>query len=235
VQLPGSNGKPVPVAFHTVGRFINFPGFPQGIDLVGNLAFYRNATGAQRTDLFLVRTADPAPESVTRIGQALRASAGSANPVLVETTTTAINRDASSLTALNMRGLGNLEALFAVVMSAIGVGIFVFGLLLQRRKEFVTMRALGMGLGQLRALVLGEATIVAAFSLVIGGLVGAGMALMFTQVLRPLFTIPPAGLTVPIGELSLLATLVLGGVGISALIAARILRRLNPAELLREE
>jgi putative ABC transport system permease protein len=235
VQLLGSGAKPVPVTFHAAGTFVNFPGFPQGIDMVSNLSFYQAATGIQRADIFLVHTTDPSPDSVTRIAQALRASAGPTNPVLVETTATAINRDASSLTALNMRGLGSLEAFFAVVMSAIGVAIFVFGLLLQRRKEFVTMRALGMGLSQLRALVLGEATIVALFSLVIGGLVGAAMAAMFVQVLKPLFTIPPTSLAVPIGELLLLATLVLAGVGLSAVGSARTLRRLNPAELLREE
>lgn len=235
VQLPVSGAKPVPVTFHAAGMFVNFPGYPQGIDLVSNLSFYLNATGSSRADVFLVKTADPSADAVTRIAQALKASAGAANPVLLETTATAINRDASSLTALNMRGLGSLEALFAVVMSAIGVAIFVFGLLLQRRKEFVTMRALGMGLTQLRALVLGEATIVAAFSLLIGGLVGAAMAVMFVQVLTPLFTIPPTGITVPAGELGLLATLVLAGVGLSSLASARILRRINPAELLREE
>ncbi len=235
VQLPRGGGKPVPVTFHAVGTFINFPGYPQGIDLVANLAFYTGATGSAGADVFLVRTADPGPDAVAHVAQAIKARAGVSNPVLVETTATAINRDASSLTALNMRGLGSLEALFAVVMSAIGVSIFVFGLLLQRRKEFVTMRALGMALTQLRALVLGEAAIVAVCSLVIGGLVGAAMAAMFVQVLTPLFTIPPAGLDVPAGELGLLAVLVLAGVGVSSLASSRILSRLNPAELLREE
>jgi putative ABC transport system permease protein len=235
VQLPGSAGKPVPVVFHAAGTFVNFPGFPQGVDLVGNLSFYRNATGSTRSDLFLIKAADPSPDSVARLAQAMRANAGPANPVQIETTATAINRDASSLTALNMRGLGSLEALFAVAMSAIGIAIFVFGLLLQRRKEFVTMRALGMGLSKLRGLVVGEAAIVAVLSLVIGGIVGAAMAVMFVQVLTPLFTIPPTGLAVPFGTLGLLATLVLAGVGVSAIAASRILRRLNPAELLREE
>ena len=235
VQLPVAGGKPVPVTFHAAGMFINFPGYPQGIDLVGNLSFYRNATGVSRADVFLLRTADPSPAGVAQVAQSLKQSIGSSSPLLIETTATAINRDSSTLTALNLRGLGSLEALFAVVMSAIGVAIFVFGLLLQRRNELVTMRALGMGLGQLRALVVGEATIVAALSLVIGGLVGAAMAVMFVQVLTPLFTIPPTGLTVPADELVLLATLVLGGVGLASLVSARVLRRLNPAELLREE
>lgn len=199
------------------------------------MSFYRNATGSSQADVFLLRTADPSVAGVAQVAQSIKGITGAGTTLLIETTATAINRDASSLTALNLRGLGGMEALFAVVMSAIGVAIFVFGLLLQRRKELVTMRALGMGLGQLRALVAGEATIVAIFSLVVGGLVGAAMAVMFVQVLTPLFTIPPTGLTVPAGQLGLLATLVLGGVGLASLVSARILRRLNPAELLREE
>jgi ABC-type antimicrobial peptide transport system permease subunit len=42
-------------------------------------------------------------------------------------------------------------------------------------------------------------------------------------------------LTVPFGQLALLATLVLGAVGLSGLLSARRLRRMSPAELLREE
>lgn len=165
----------------------------------------------------------------------LKAGPGRATPILVETTATAINRDSSSLAALNLRGLGGLEAIYTVLMSAAGIAIFVFGLLLQRRKEYVTMRALGIRMGQLRSLVLGEATVVAVVSLVVGAMVGAAMAVMFVQVLTPLFTIPPTSLTVPAGQLAVLATLVLGGMGLSVLLAARSLRRLNPVELLREE
>jgi putative ABC transport system permease protein len=234
-QLPGPGGKSVPVTFHAAGLFLNFPGFPQGVDMVGNASLYRQITGSTRADFFLLKTSDGSTTAVTQLAQVLRARAGSSNPILVETTATAINRDASSLTAINMRGLGSLELLFAVIMSAIGIALFVFGLLLQRQKEYVTMRALGMRIEQLRGLVLGEATVVAAFSLVIGGLVGAAMAALFLQVLSPLFTVQPSGLTVPVGQLALLATLVLGAVGLSGLLSARALRRMSPAELLREE
>jgi putative ABC transport system permease protein len=234
-QLPGPGGKPIPVTFHAAGLFINFPGYPQGVDMVGNASLYRQVTGSGRADFFLIKTADASTSAVTQVAQSMRTQVGANNPILVETTATAINRDASSLTAINMRGLGSLETLFAVIMSAIGIAIFVFGLLLQRRKEYVTMRALGMRLQELRGLVIGEATVVAVFSLLIGGVVGAAMAAMFVQVLSPLFTIQPSGLTVPFGELALLATLVLGAVGLSGLLSARSLRRLSPAELLREE
>ena len=235
VQLTDKTGKQIPVTFHAAGLFKNFAGFPQGIDLVSNLAYFQTAIGSTRTDFFLLRTVDPSPASVTRVSDLLRAGPGHATPLLVETTATAVNRDASTLAALNLRGLGSLEAIYTVLMSGAGISIFVFGLLLQRRKEYVTMRALGIRMSQLRNLVLGEAAVVAIVSLVVGAAVGATMAVMFVQILAPLFTIPPASLTVPTGQLALLATLVLGGMGLSVLLAARSLRRLNPVELLREE
>jgi putative ABC transport system permease protein len=235
VQLLDKAGKKVPVTFHAAGLFKNIAGFPQGIDLVANLAFYQSATSNPRVDLFLVRTADPSRAAVTGVAALIKGGPGRKAPVLVETTATAINRDSSSLAAVNLRGLGALESVFTVLMSAAGIAIFVFGLLLQRRKEYVTMRALGIRIGQLRNLVLGEAAVVAVLSLVIGGGVGAAMAVMFVQILTPIFTIPPSALTVPMGQLGVLATLVLAAMGLSVVIASRGLRRLNPVELLREE
>ncbi len=235
IQVTDKAGRKVPVTFHAAGLFKNIAGFPQGIDLVANLAYYQSVTGNPRVDLFLVQTADSSPAGVTQVANRMKAGPGRTAPMLVETTATAINRDASSLAAVNLRGLGAVEAVFTVLMSAAGIAIFVFGLLLQRRKEYVTMRALGIRIGQLRNLVLGEAAVVAVLSLLIGGAVGAAMALMFVQILTPIFTIAPPALTVPVGQLGVLATLVLGAMGLSVVIAARGLRRLNPVELLREE
>ena len=235
IQLTDKTGKKVLVIFHAVGQFHNFAGWPQGIDLVANLDFYQSATKRTQVDFFLLRTIDPSPAAVTQVAGRLRAGPGSTVPVLVETTATAINRDSSTLAAVNLRGLGALETVFALLMSATGIAIFVFGLLLQRRKEYVTMRALGIRLGQLRNLVLGEAAVVAVLSLLIGGAVGWAMAVLFVQILGPIFTIAPTSLTIPGGELGVLATLVLAALGISVLVAARGLRRLSPVELLREE
>jgi putative ABC transport system permease protein len=234
-QLSDRLGKRVPVTFHAVGLFKNFAGFPQGIDLVANLAFYQTVTGTSNADFFLVKTADPNQPAVDAVAGLLKAGPGHKTPLLVETTVGAINKDQSTLAALNLRGLGSLESLYTVLISAAGIAIFVFGLLLQRRKEYVTMRALGIRFGQLRSLVLGEAGLVAALSLIVGGLVGTAMAYMFVQILGSLFTIPPTSLTFPAQQLTTLAVLVLGGMGISGLLAARSLGRLSPVELLREE
>ncbi len=97
------------------------------------------------------------------------------------------------------------------------------------------MRALGIRMGQLWGLVLGEATTVAIFRLFIGTLTGGIMAYRFVQILAPLFTMLPTSLTLPAGQLATLVTLVLGGMALSIALAARSLRRLDRVELLREE
>lgn len=126
-----------------------------------------------------------------RVADLIKAGPGRSAPLLVETSATAFNRDQSTLTAVNLRGLGSLQALYTVLISAAGIGIFVFGLLLQRRKEYVTMRALGIRMVQLWGLVFGEAAAVAFASLAIGRATGAVMAYMFVNILAPLFTIQP--------------------------------------------
>jgi putative ABC transport system permease protein len=235
MQLVDRAGRMVPVTMHAAGVFKEFPGYAQGIDLVTNIGFYQTATATSQVSFFLVRTSDSTPAGVARVADAIRSGPSRSTPMLIETTVNAVNKDASTLTALNLRGLGGLQSLYTVLISAASIGIFVFGLLLQRRKEYVTMRALGIRIGQLWALVFGEAAIVAIVSLVIGSIAGVVMAVMFVQILAPLFTIQPSMLTVPGAQLVVLATLVLGGMAISVALAARSLRRINPVELLREE
>jgi putative ABC transport system permease protein len=235
VQLRDAAGNTVPVTLHTAGLFFNFPGFPQGVDLVGNLAYYQSATGIQSADFFLLRTTASDPASLTRVAEAIRTGPGRAVPLQVQTTTTAFNLDQSSLASLNLRGLGSLESAYTVLMSAGAVAVFVFGLLLQRRKEFVTMSALGIRMAQLRALVLGEAGLVAVISLAIGAVVGTAMAVMFVRILSPLFTVGAGAMAFPAGRLSLLGGAVLLAMLLAAWLAAASLSRLNPVELLREE
>jgi putative ABC transport system permease protein len=235
VQLTDSAGRDVPVTFHVVGRTKSFPGFPYHADLIANLAYYHAATGHSTVDFFYVRTTDSSPSGVAQVAQAIRSGPGKTTPLFVDTTATAANRDQSTLASLNLNGLGSLDSLYTALMSAAAIAIFVFGLILQRRKEYVTLRALGIRMRQLQGLVIGEAAVVAICGLVIGGLVGTGMAYLFVQVLRPVFTLPPERLTLPAGQLGALAALVLGGMAVSALAASGMLRRLKPIELLREE
>ena len=104
---------------------------------------------------------------------------------------TALDKDRSSLTALNVSGLVDLNVLFTLLMSAAAIAIFVFGLMLQRRREYVTLRAIGTQARQVRALVVGEAGAVVVCGLAAAIVVGTVMAFLLVHILRPLFVLDP--------------------------------------------
>jgi putative ABC transport system permease protein len=220
--------------FHVAGLFDRFPGFPQGTNLIGNLGHYEAATGFRHADFFLARTTDESPAGVGRATAALRAGPARSGAISIDSTQTALNKDQSSLTALNVHGLVDLDSLFTLLMALTAIAIFVFGLMLQRRREYVTLRAQGMNSRELQALVIGEVALVAACGLAAGLLVGTGMAALLVHVLRPLFILDP-GITFPAAELARLAVLLLGATLAATLAASAILARLRPAELLREQ
>ena len=222
------------VGFRVAGLYERMPGFPEGVNVVANLSTYQEETGLRTVDFFLADVTGNGEAARDRAIAALGAGPGAANPLEIETPATALGRDQSSLTALNVNGLSELGSLFVLSMSAAVVAIFVFGLMLQRRREYVTLRALGAGIREVRALVLGEAVVVAAAGLATGLLVGTGVAVLLVGVLRALFVLEPA-VTVPAGRLLVLASLVLATAAVSGFAATEVIRRLVPSEILREE
>jgi putative ABC transport system permease protein len=219
--------------FHVVGLFEKLPGFPAGTDLVANLSYYQAATRLTRVDFFLARAADGGGAGLARAIAALRSGPGKHDPLNIDSTASTLDKDQSSLTALNVHGLLDLDSLYTLLMSAAVIAIFVFGLMLERRREYVTLRAQGMQTQELRALVAGEAALVAACGLAAGLLVGTGMASLLVHILRPLFIVHPS-LTFPAGEIATLAGLAAAATVAAALGATVLLRRLRPNELLRE-
>jgi putative ABC transport system permease protein len=234
VLLARGTKKETKETFHVVGLFERFPGFPQGTNLVANLGYYDKTTGSKRTDFFLARAPDHSHAGLARAVTSLQSGPGKLAPINIDSTETALDKDQSSLTALNVHGLVDLDSLYTLLMSAAGIGIFVFGMMLQRRREYVTQLAQGMQARELRALVLGEAALVAACGLAAGLLVGTGMGYLLVHVLRPLFILDPS-VTFPAGKIVTLTVLVMAATLASALTATVILRRLRPTEILRDE
>jgi hypothetical protein len=72
---------------------------------------------------------------VRRAAAALQAGPGGEDPLVIATTRTALDKDQSSLTALDINGLVDLNLLATLLMSVACVGLFVFGLLLARRRS----------------------------------------------------------------------------------------------------
>ncbi len=219
--------------FRVAGQYSNFPGFPQGADIVVGLGAYTRATGLRESDFFLAQTTGRDPRSVARVAGALRAGPASRDRLGVETTGTALNKDQSSLTALNVHGLVDLDSLFTLLIAAASVGIFVFGLMLARRREYVVLRAQGLRSFELRSLVLSETALMTASGLAGGVLVGSGLAYLMIRVLRPLFVLDPHLALAP-PRIAILAALASAAALVSALAATAILRRLKPTEILRE-
>ncbi len=118
-------------------------------------------------------------------------------------------------------------------MSAAAIAIFVFGLMLQRRREYVTLLAQGMREPGAPGARAGEAALIAIGGLAAGLLVGAGMAYLLVHILRPLFILD-ASVTFPAATIATLAGVAMLAALASAFSAAALLRRLRPTELLRE-
>ena len=217
-----------------VGFFTQFPGAPKTTDMVANFDFYTRTTGLTQADYYLVSTSVRGHSGLVRAVRSLSALPDFKHRFDVQTSATALDKDQSSLTALNVRGLLHLDSFYTFLMAATATAMFVFGLLLQRRREYVTLRAQGLQSWEVRRLVLAEAGLSATLGTTIGMLIGVGMAAQFVHVLRPIFTLPPI-LTVPASQLAILGALVLGAVVLSSAAAALLISRLKPTELLREE
>ncbi len=234
VLLARATDEQVEIEMHVTGLFERLPGFPDGADAVMSLDRHVAEIPTKAPDFFLVATTDGTGTAVRRASDALALGAAATDHLQIDTRLGTLDRDQSSLAALNIAGLVDLDAGFALAMATVSIGIFVFGLLLQRRREYVTLRAQGLEPRTIRLLITGEAAAVAAGGVVAGVGVGLAMGYYFVAVLRPLFVLTPeyripfAGLVAPV-VLMLVATLV------SSLIGSRLVGRLDPTELLRDE
>jgi putative ABC transport system permease protein len=217
-----------------IGLFERLPGFPDGVDLLVNMKRQMQLIPSSNTTFFLAQTSDPSDTTLDRAVAGLQAGPGSVDALQIDTRATALDKDQSSLAALNIRGLLTLDSAYGLAMAATAITIFVFGLLLQRRREYVTLRAQGMRIGQIRSLLVTESVGVAIVGAGLGALVGAGMAYFLVTVLRPLFVLRPA-VVMPRADIVVLAALVLAVSLIASMAATTLIRRLSPGELLRDE
>ena len=221
-----ARGTPVQteVDLQIIGLFDRLPGFPDGADALMNLSRVMQAVPSAEPVFFLARTTDLTDATLSLATTAIHAAAG--QTVRIDTRLTALAKDQFSLAALNVDGLLRLDSGFSLAMGAVTVAIFVFGLLLQRRREYVTLRALGMQPAAIRTEIAAEAETAAMAGYAVGVPVGLVMASYLTRVLRPLFVLNPPFL-VDIGSIglvlaSVLAAAVLPTFAASALVADQV-------------
>ena len=217
-----------------IGLFQRLPGFPEGVHALVNIKRQMELLPSTNATFFLVQTSDPSDTTLDTVVAGLQAGPGSADALQIDTRATALDKDQSSLAALNIRGLLSLDSAYALAMAATAITIFVFGLLLQRRREYVTLRAQGMRIGKIRSLLVTESSCVVIVGAVVGALIGAVMAYFLVTVLQPLFVLRPV-VVIPRSDIAVLAALVLAVSVVASLAATTLIRRLPPGELLRDE
>jgi len=105
---------------------------------------------------------------------------------------------------------------------------------LERRREFAILRAVGADTPQLLVSPGQEGVIAALGSLALGVPIGVGLGILSVRVLGLFFTLPPPLVAVPGGALAGLAALVVAGCALALGAALSAVTRIGPAEVLRE-
>ncbi|GAA1815067.1 ABC transporter permease [Agromyces neolithicus] len=216
-----------------VGLYERLPGFPDGAEAIMSIGHHTEMVPTKDPDFFLAATGSD-DAALSRAVDELRAGPASADSIQIDTRKSTLDRDQSSLAALNISGLVSLDSAFALGMATVTMVVFVFGLLLQRRREYVTLRAQGLEPSTVRSLISAEAVLTALAGALGGILIGGVMGYYFVTVLRPLFVLDPA-YTLPPAALAPILLLVLGATLICSAIGSRLVNRLEPTELLRDE
>ncbi len=234
VLLARATDAQVEIEVHLVGLFERLPGFPDGADALMPIATYTTNVPTKPPDFFLASAASNDQGGLQRAVTSLQRGPASTDHLQLDTRETVLARDQSSLAALNIAGLVDLDSAFALAMAIVTIAIFVFGLLLQRRREYITLRAQGLEPRTIRLLITAEAGTVALGGIIAGLLVGTAMGYYFVTVLRPLFVLAPS-YTVSVRDFALPVALVLAATLASSIVGSRLVNRLEPTELLRDE
>ena len=217
-----------------VGLFDKLPGFPDGADALMHIALHEATAPALPVTFFLAKTKEQSDEGLEHIARMLQDGVGADNALVIESRLTSLAKDQSSLAALNIDGLLKIDSIYSLAMGTVVIAIFVFGLLLSRRREYVTLKAQGMSSGVIRALIGAEALTATIAGVIIGIPVGLVMAYYFINVLRPLFILNPP-YQIPFESLSIIVGSVIVTALITSAIASIAVNRLKATELLRDE
>ncbi len=227
---PDDYEKSTNLKLHVVGVYSSFPPTSPPADQPAELVMSTAAipqTVPTPADFYLARVAPG--RSITRVATQLRSTLAGRFGV-----TTVGDPYQRGLTALNLGGLGRIEAIGGALIASVGVAVLGAFLVLERRREFAILRAVGADTREVLTGPAQEGLIVVLGSLMIGVPVGLGLALLAVRVLGLFFSLPPPLLTFPAGSLVgfVLFLLVTSAIALGAALAA--VTRVRPASVLRE-
>jgi putative ABC transport system permease protein len=126
----------------------------------------------------------------------------------------------SSLTAVDLAGLTTIELAFAVMMAAAAGGLMLALGLIERRRNFAILSAIGATRQQLSAFLWSEGLLVIVGGVAFGLLSGVATAWMLVKLLTGVFDPPPDALSIPWVYLGIVLLLMMAAV-VAAVLAAR--------------
>ncbi|HAL36680.1 MAG TPA: ABC transporter permease [Polaromonas sp.] len=181
------------IPFRFIGIVREFPTAPRDSFLVANAAYISRVTGANASEIVLLKTAAASAE----IAAAARTIVAPLPGVKVTELGETLRLIGSSLTAVDLGGLTRLELGLAVLMVTSATGLILALGLADRRRTFAILSALGAKPRQLGAFLWSEALLIFLAGTIIGTLTGFALAWMLVKLLTGAFDPPPEFLSVP--------------------------------------
>ena len=135
---------------------------------------------------------------------------------------------------LDLKGLSRIETVGTTLVASVGVAVLGAFLVLERRREYALLSALGATKRQLIAPPAVEGAITIGASMALGLPIGVLVAAISTRILSLLFTLPAPAVALPMGKIAVLLALVTAA-SLAALVGSiAAVSRVHPSSTLRE-
>ncbi len=207
------------VPFHFLGVVREFSTAPKDSFILCNASYLAAQTGDSAREVVLIRGGIPPAQLAAAVKPVVAQLPG----VRVTNLGTVQRAISSSLTAVDLHGLTWIELSYAILLIA-GASGLVLGLgLIERRRDFALLAAMGASSRQLGSFLWTEALIILTAGMVLGFATGFAIAKMLVKVLTGVFDPPPQALTIP---WSYLGVLIIAGC-LSTALAVTIARNVS--------
>ncbi|MDX6547677.1 MAG: putative transport system permease protein [Gaiellales bacterium] len=228
--LDHATGRFKVAPFHVVGVVQEFPSAPKDSFMVTNLAYLQQVTHDPGPNVVFASTTGNPASVASGVTSVVKPFGGS-----VKNITDQVQQTTSSITTVDLNGISRIEQVFAVVLAAAAIALFVALSVAERRQEFAAMAAVGATIRDIGAFLWSEALIVLGASLLLATGLGWLLSLMMVAMLQHVFDPPPDTMTLPWQFLIELALASIGSGVAAVALTLRSLSRLPLGAILREQ
>jgi putative ABC transport system permease protein len=208
------------VPFHFIGVVREFSTAPHDSFILANANYVAAQSGNPARELVLIRGSVPPQQLAAAVTPVVAGLPGAK----VTDLGSVLRTISSSLTAVDLRGLTWIELSFAILLIA-GASGLVLGLgLIERRRDFALLAALGAKDRQLGSFIWTEGIIILIAGMIIGTATGFAIAKMLVRVLTGVFDPAPESLAISWTYLVVLAAAGCLSTILAVVIATRVTR-----------